>query len=276
MSERIRRIQRGPVRIVFIAAATMLAIVACGSVDNSAVDASPPITSDSSPPPEPDAAMDAPPEPVDAPLTGKSCRDLHDQDRALPPGIYSIDPDGGDPEPAIDVYCDMKTDGGGWTIVFIAAEIDYRSVPATNPIGYTVASRALLKNASQTLLAFRHESQEAYPNYASLQLPANWRTKPPFQWEAVNEPVQVSVNAEAQTAGTLHYGHATWEGQSCDDKWVAANGPWGRLCIEGTLAPFYSGFAQASASTTDFCTDSRSPHNTGTCGNDRRFTIAVR
>ena len=44
-----------------------------------------------------------------------SCRAMHDVQPQNPSGAYWIDTDGEGPLAAIHVYCDMETDGGGWT-----------------------------------------------------------------------------------------------------------------------------------------------------------------
>lgn len=49
------------------------------------------------------------------PSTPLSCKDILEQNPRSQTGIYEIDPDGTQANPAFSVWCDMDTDGGGWT-----------------------------------------------------------------------------------------------------------------------------------------------------------------
>jgi hypothetical protein len=46
-----------------------------------------------------------------------SCLDLEGLDNALPSGVYELDPDAEGPADPYMNYCDLETEGGGWTLV---------------------------------------------------------------------------------------------------------------------------------------------------------------
>ena len=71
---------------------------------------------------------------VDPDCEPTSCRTIDEASGfTAASGLYSVDLDGGDPVNAIQVYCDMDTDGGGWTRV-----VNIR--PGTNAHGSTTGA----------------------------------------------------------------------------------------------------------------------------------------
>jgi hypothetical protein len=104
--------------------ALALLLVACGgSKDEDSGDTSASTTPSSTPTTSPTTApttaptTTTPTNPTTTPDAGTSCLAILGTNPSAADGVYSIDADGDGPLASYDVYCDMTTDDGGWTLV---------------------------------------------------------------------------------------------------------------------------------------------------------------
>lgn len=100
----------------------------------------------------------------------RSCLEIRVSDPELPSGVYEVQPD---PElPAVRVYCDMDTDGGGWTMVVSSnAPVDdygvgpYDDLSSLRPLSANAAiwngMRGLELDSSDVRFACKRDAADA-------------------------------------------------------------------------------------------------------------------
>ena len=179
-------------------------------------------------------------------------------------------PDGPTDAAPVLVFCDMAIGGGGWTVIYLADNINLNSTT----IPYTVTSQKLRDNSTQALIAFRNLNLNMVASdTATFDLPATWRASNPLTVTPFEDlTVSASVNGGVPALAKLRYGVSNF-GSLCADDWNMTSN-YGRVCLQGTAAAFYSGFVTAGAS--DFCAISTGVYSSRACSDMIRFSIAVR
>jgi len=104
------------------------------------------------------------------PLTGVSCLDILNAGLSVGDGIYPIDVDGSGPAAEVDMYCDMSTDGGGWTLVEHVNRNHHRTTAAVSLSALTGRSTHAKMADSDIKVLARSGQREAMIKGASTYI----------------------------------------------------------------------------------------------------------
>ena len=101
-----------------------------------------------------------------------SCLDIHTYDDATQDGVYQVAPQGYDGEP-FDVYCDMTSDGGGYTFLKLVAGSQLNAAQAEGECGASgmqlwIPRSLAHKNSGWTIANDANIGQGANPNYMRI------------------------------------------------------------------------------------------------------------
>ena len=97
---------------------------------------------------------------------GLTCKALLDAGCADVDGTYWIDPDGGSTTNAFEVFCDMHTDGGGWTRIDYASDLTHqKQFNTTSDANRWLTSNLILTLTDTQINNIRAASTEGKQHY---------------------------------------------------------------------------------------------------------------
>ena len=152
------------------------------------------------------APSSVPGPPIDAacvPTTGPSCLAILQAGQAQGDGVYSLDLDGAGPLAPFDVYCDMTTAGGGWTLVEVV-----RSAYHTN----TGATNAALLPARGTHAKLSDADIRALATQGALQAMVK---------HSLSTYIQRYTAAEWSSFSSTGWKNVAWDSLRADGTWVS-------------------------------------------------------
>jgi len=130
---------------------------------------------------------------------GQSCKKIMADKLSRGNGIYWIDPNGGDVSDAYQVYCDMTSDGGGWTMVM---KVNGASSNLVYGAGYW--ENATLLNVNNIAEDAVDSKFQSYVNLAFGEVMLKMKTGETWnrmQWAKAGNSMQAVMQGGHQTTG---------------------------------------------------------------------------